>query len=293
MLHSMTGYGSAEAAVGERKVAIEIRSVNHRFLDVSVRMPKAFLPIENEIKKLVGSYASRGKVDMTIQFAGQQNGNTNLQVDVSRAHHIYGLLQKLKDDILIPGDIDLAALLPFKDIFFLEGDEAITPEILWQALQPCLEQALRTMQVMQQTEGAVIAGDMRQRLAIIAGAVLDIELRAPVSLADRQKNLQERVRTLCNGVTVDEQRMLQEIALLSDRSDITEELVRAKSHLQQFGRWLDGPEPAGKKLDFLVQEINREVNTIGSKASDADISMKVVVIKNELEKIREQLQNAM
>jgi len=293
MLHSMTGYGSAEAAVGERKVSIEIRAVNHRFLDVSVRMPKTFLPIENDIKKLVGSYATRGKVDVTIQFAGQQNGNTNLQVDVSRAHHIYSLLQKLKDDITVPGEIDLAALLPFKDIFFLEGDEAITPEILWQGLQPCLEQALRTMQVMQQTEGAVIAADMRQRLEIIAGAVGDIELRAPLSLADRQKTLQERVKTLCNGVTVDEQRMLQEIAILSDRSDITEELVRAKSHLQQFGRWLDGPEPAGKKLDFLIQEINREVNTIGSKASDAEISMKVVVIKNELEKIREQLQNAM
>ncbi|MEI6125213.1 MAG: DUF1732 domain-containing protein, partial [Pseudomonadota bacterium] len=142
-------------------------------------------------------------------------------------------------------------------------------------------------------EGDEIAQDMRQRVKIIEDAAKAIELRAPESLAARQQALKERVKTLCDGLTLDDQRMLQEVSILADKSDITEELVRAKSHIRQFMQWIDSPEPVGRKLDFLMQEINREVNTIGSKASDAEISMKVVVMKNELEKIREQIQNVM
>ena len=146
---------------------------------------------------------------------------------------------------------------------------------------------------MQAAEGGEIARDMLQRLKIIEDAAKEIEARAPASLAARQLALKERVKTLCNGLTLDDQRMLQEISILADKSDITEELVRAKSHIRQFMQWMDSQEPVGRKLDFLMQEINREINTIGAKASDAEISMKVVIMKNELEKIREQIQNIM
>jgi uncharacterized protein (TIGR00255 family) len=149
------------------------------------------------------------------------------------------------------------------------------------------------MNQMQDAEGAEISRDILQRLKDIESVMGQIETKVPESLAARQLALKERVQTLCEGVEVDEVRMLQEIALLADRSDITEELVRAKSHVKQFMQWLDTQEPVGRKLDFLMQEINREVNTVGSKASDSEISVMVVAIKNELEKIREQVQNVM
>lgn len=293
MLRSMTGYGSGEAAFGEQKITVEVRSVNHRFLDVTVRIAKNYQQLESDIKKVVASCAARGKADVTVQVDSQQGGTVNLKVDTAKARQVYAMLQQIKEDVLVPGDINLSTILPFKDIFFKEGAEDIDLETFWESLKPSLEQALQALQQMQLAEGQEIARDMLQRLQSIEQAVQDIELQAPEALKQRQQTLKERIATLCNGVAIDEQRMLQEIALLADRSDITEELVRAKSHIRQYMQWLDTQEPVGRKLDFLLQEMNREVNTIGSKASDASISMKVVIIKNELEKIREQVQNVM
>ena len=293
MLRSMTGYGRGEAAFGEKTIATEIRSVNHRFLDSSVKISKAFPLVENETKKIIALHASRGKVDVSIQFNAQQNTEVNLQVDSARAKQVFKMLQQIKEDACVPGDINLLTLLSFRDVFFRENDENIDQESLWTAVKPSLEQALSALQDMQAAEGGEIARDMLQRLKIIEDAAKEIEARAPASLAARQLALKERVKTLCNGLTLDDQRMLQEISILADKSDITEELVRAKSHIRQFMQWMDSQEPVGRKLDFLMQEINREINTIGAKASDAEISMKVVIMKNELEKIREQIQNIM
>jgi len=293
MLCSMTGYGSGEAALGDRRLAVEIRAVNHRFLDVSIKMPRSFLPLETEMKKLVAGHISRGKVEVSIQYAGAKNGAAPLVLDRDRARHICELVRALKETVPLPGDFDFPGLLLFKDLFIAEGDETVEPALLRQTLLPCLEWVLAEMQDMQRIEGAAIADDIRQRVEGIAQDLAAIERRAPAARDERVRMLRERVAALCNGVAVDEQRMVQEIALLADRSDITEELVRAQSHLRQFQCWLNGSEPAGKKLDFLLQELHREVNTIGSKAADADISLHVVGIKNELEKIREQLQNAM
>ena len=294
MLRSMTGYGCGEAFIGEKKVVTEVRSFNYRFLDVSVRISRNFFLLEREIKKLVASYTSRGKVDVIIQFESPQNDDLNIQLSTSRAKQIYGLLQQIKKETIIPGDINISTLLSFRDIIFKEEEEEdIDDAGYWKAIKPSLEHALQAMKQMQDTEGEEISKDILQRLEDIEKMAGEIELRAPESLVARKQALKQRVKTLCEDVGVDEGRMLQEIAILADRGDITEELIRTKSHIKQFMQWVDTQEPVGRKLDFLIQEINREVNTIGAKASDSEISLMVVVIKNELEKIREQVQNVM
>jgi len=293
MLRSMTGYGRGEAAAGEKTMIAEVRSVNHRFLDVSVKISRAFPLLESEAKKVVAGCVSRGKVDVSIQFGPRQVPDASARVDIERAKQVFSMLQQIKEEVFIPGEIDLSCLLAFRDLLFRESDDSTDQQELWEAIRPSLEQALAALQDMQRTEGAEIAKDMLQRLSAIEAAVAAIEARAPEALAVRQQALKERVAALCNGMPVDEQRMLQEVAVLADRSDITEELVRAKSHIRQFVQWVTSSDAVGRKLDFLMQETNREINTIGSKAADADISLKVVVIKNELEKIREQIQNVM
>jgi len=293
MLQSMTGYGRTETVANEKKVVTEVRSVNHRFLDVSVRISRDFACLENNIKKLVAAYASRGKVDVSVQFESKQNGDLNIRVNTAAATHVYSMLQQIKKDVGVPGEINLSTLICFKDNIFEEKQDDVDDAGHWEALKPCLEQALQALKQMQNTEGQEISRDILQRLKEIENIAAKIETKAPESLETRKQTLKERVKILSEGVEVDEGRMLQEIAILADKSDITEELVRAKSHIKQFMQWLDTQEPVGRKLDFLMQEINREVNTIGSKVSDSEISIMVVAIKNELEKIREQVQNVM
>ena len=293
MLRSMTGYGRSEQATDERKISVEARSVNHRFLDISLRIPKIFYPLESDIRKLISSHVSRGKIDINLQYVSQQNGDVELQVDAVKVKNLFGQLRTIQSEAGIPGAIDMACLLPLRDIFLKEPDNQHDLQLLWAFIKPVLEQALGQLRQMQDAEGAALTDDLNTRMSHVETVLAEVTQRAPEALAARMQALKERVRQLCDGVAVDEQRMAQEIAMLADRSDITEELVRAKSHISQFRKWLASSEAVGKKLDFLLQELNREVNTIGSKASDADIAMKVVGAKNELEKIREQVQNVM
>lgn len=293
MLRSMTGYGRSEVADDTKKLSAETRSVNHRFLDISLRMPKIMYPLEQDIRRLVSAHVSRGKVDVNLQYSSQNNGDVEVQVDAGKAKQLYNQLRQIQTDAGIPGELDIACMLPFRDLFLKEPDMQHDMKLLWAFIEPVIKEALVQLRQMQDTEGGAITADLSGRIEFIAGQLHDITLRFPEALAARQQALKERVSQLCESVTVDEQRMLQEIALMADRSDITEELVRAKSHISQFKSWLASSEAVGKKLDFLLQELNREINTIGSKASDADIAMKVVAAKNELEKIREQVQNVM
>jgi uncharacterized protein (TIGR00255 family) len=289
----MTGYGRSEQAVDERKTSAEARSVNHRFLDISLRMPKILYPLESDIRKLVSAHVSRGKIDINLQYSSQQNGDVDMQIDGAKVKSLYGQLSEIQHEAGIPGTVDMASLLPLRDIFLKEPDSQQDVQLLWAFIKPVLEQALGQLRNMQDAEGAALTDDLTARISQVEALLADIAKRAPEALAARLQTLKERVRQLCDGVAVDEQRMVQEIALLADRSDITEELIRAKSHISQFRKWLASSEAVGKKLDFLLQELNREINTIGSKASDADIAMMVVGAKNELEKIREQVQNVM
>jgi uncharacterized protein (TIGR00255 family) len=290
MTKSMTGYGRGEALLQGKKIITEIKSFNHRYCDISLKLPKRFSALEAEVKKLVNSRASRGKIDVTVQFENSVEDTCNLTVNLPLAKTLYELLDNLKKELNLSGEIDLATLLAFKDII---SPEMETGEMLNDvaAIKRSCEEALNALQFMQEMEGSEIARDICLRLNTVSRLIDEIEAMFPQSLADRQQAVRDRIKKLSEGIDLDESRIMQEIAFIADRTDITEELTRASSHLKQFSHWLESSEPVGRKLDFLLQEINREVNTIGSKASDAQISLNVVSIKNELEKIREQVQN--
>ena len=290
MIKSMTGYGRGETLLDGRKVMIEIRSTNHRFCDISLKLPRRFSPLEAEVKKYVSSRAARGKIDVTVQFDSNGEDTCNFTINLPLARTVHTMLESLKQEFGLAEEISLATILSFKDIIAPEKE---TPETQqdWGTLRRAFEQALDGLQQMQEAEGVEITNDMRARLDTIRQGICDIETLFPRTLAARQQALRERISKWCEGVELDEARMAQEIAYIADKSDITEELIRAQSHLKQFEQWLESSEPGGRKLDFLIQELNREVNTIGSKASDSQISHIVVLMKNELEKIREQVQN--
>ena len=290
MAKSMTGYGRGESLLEGKKIIIEIRSTNHRFCDVSLKIPRRFSPLESDIKKLISSRVTRGKIDLSMQFENSEEESYNFAVNLPLAKALHKLLETLQQELNLSGEINLSTLLLFRDIIAPEKEAPNTPSD-WDGVKPSIEQALAGLQQMQELEGAEITADMRARLGSIRQWIEYIESIFPQSLSEREQGLRERISKWCEGVDLDAGRMTQEIAYIADKSDITEELTRAKSHLKQFDQWLDTPEAVGRKLDFLLQEINREVNTIGSKASDAQISLQVVQIKNELEKIREQVQN--
>jgi uncharacterized protein (TIGR00255 family) len=289
----MTGYGRAETQLADKRLTVEIRAVNHRFLDISVRMSRALGALEKDVRKQVSGAVQRGKIDVSVQCDAAAAGEAALCVDGAALRHVRALLQQVRESAGASGPPDLQDLLVFRDVIFRSADEPADAAQLWNALQPCLGQALADMARMQETEGAEIARDIRARLAQVADLTEAIAARVPEALQARRDGLRQRIAALCEGFEVDENRMTQEIALMADRSDVTEELVRAGSHIGQFLKGLDTCEPIGRKLDFLIQEINREINTIGSKSPDAAIALQVVEAKNELEKIREQIQNIM
>lgn len=293
MLKSMTGYGREETVVGGQSTAIEARSVNYRYLDVQLRTPRCLLPFEGRIKKLVSAFTSRGKVEISVQLGAANNGDGRISLNPELTAHVCDLLKQAKAVSGLPGDIDLSMLLSFQEIIFDVNRETFDESSCWVSLEPALRQALFAMAQMQAAEGEEIEKDIRARMMLVASMIEEIAAMAPEVLETKKNALRERIRDLCDTVAVDEARMVQEIAILADKSDITEEIVRARSHIKQFNCWLETDEPVGKKLDFLIQEINREVNTIGSKATDSEIALKVVTIKNEQEKIREQVQNVM
>ena len=290
MIKSMTGYGRGETLLDGRKVITEIRSTNHRFCDISLKLPRRFSPLEAEIKKYVSTRAARGKLDVSVQFDSNGEDTCNFTINLPLARTVHAMLETLKQEFKLAEEISLATILSFKDIIAPEKE---TPETQhdWDTLQRAVGQALDGLQQMQEAEGDAIANDMRARTSVIRQGIGAIENLFPTALAARQQALRERISKWCEGVELDEARMAQEIAYIADKSDITEELIRAQSHLKQFEQWLASSEAVGRKLDFLIQELNREVNTMGSKANDSQISQTVVLIKNELEKIREQVQN--
>jgi len=290
----MTGYGRGEFSALARKITAEVRSVNHRFLDVSVKMPRTFMPLENNIKKTVASLTFRGKVEVNIQVESEQEAEIDLDINTTAAKQICEKLEQIKETTGIEEDVNLDTLMQFKDFIFIQNHTNTDVNEYWGIIKSALESALHSAIHMQEAEGEEISKDIEHRLISISGTIDEIESRFPSCLLQRQEALRQRITSLCENISLDESRIVQETAIMADRSDITEEIIRAKSHIKQFKDWItSGAETVGRKLEFLLQELNREVNTIGSKASDSEISMQVVTIKNELEKIREQIQNVM
>jgi uncharacterized protein (TIGR00255 family) len=286
MIRSMTGYGSGSGG----GYTVEIRSVNHKFLDVSVKMPRAIAALESNIKKAVSDRCSRGRFDVYVNLEAEGRPKRRFSLDSQAAGQYVGLLTELKERFGLAGDIDLRLVSAFKDLI-VEEEETPDMDEVWAALQPVLDGCLASLAGMRDREGAVLAGDISARAGVISGKLGAVEARAPQAVSEHAVKLKERIAKLAEGVTLDDDRLQQEIALLADRGDVTEEIVRGRSHLELLNRLLGSDEPAGRKMDFLIQELNREVNTIGSKASDTEIAHLVVDMKAELEKIREQVQN--
>ena len=290
MLKSMTGFGRGEGETTLGKVFVESRSVNHRYCDINVKLPRRLAPFETRIKELIRSHVSRGRIDISVKVDAMGEERVQLSVDFHLAEQYYRALQSLKEKLRLKDKITLGLLAGAKDLITAK-EEPTDLEPYWQEIVPILKRSFQDMDEMKRSEGEALAKDLHQRLQRIAQQLEGIKGQYSSRLDAYQNRLAERLRSLLGGVEVDSFRFQQEIAILAERTDITEEIVRAESHLGQFLTLLEADEPVGRKMDFLLQEINREVNTISSKANDAEISQRAIEIKGELEKIREQVQN--
>lgn len=290
MLRSMTGYGRAESVAGGEKIVVEARSSNHRYCDICLRIPQKCFSFENDIKRLVSDRLTRGRIDLSIQFGNEEGEELNLELNQPLVQQYYLLLKQLKERLQLPEEITLSQILTQKDVII---PQATTQNQVcdWEMLKGAISSTLDELVKMREVEGAQLKEDFLLRLKNIERLLDHIKTIASSAFKDHQKSLRERVEALCNDIEIDETRLVQEVAYLAEKSDITEELVRVQSHLLQFKNWLDAEDVVGRRLDFLIQEIHREVNTIGSKSYHAEISLKVVEIKNELERLREQAQN--
>lgn len=292
MVCSMTGYGRTESEGEGSHFTVEIRSVNNRFLDIQVKMPRGLAVLESRVKKAVQERFSRGRIEIFISRNGGEDGvAAQLVLDAGLAQQFISVLRELKDRFSLPGEVDLSLVTGLQDII-TRKESREDPEGVWPLLSSALSRAMDELHAMRAAEGAALAQDMTARLGKIEELISSVRVLAPRTVETARARMAETVSRLA-GEKPDPARMAQEIALLADRSDVTEELTRLASHMTQFRRLLAGArgEALGRKLDFLLQEMGREANTIASKAMDADISHDVVDIKAELEKIREQVQN--
>jgi uncharacterized protein (TIGR00255 family) len=291
VIRSMTGYGRKEAGEAGNRFTIEIRSLNNRYLDIQLKTPRGLVAAEPRVKKAIQDRFSRGRFEVYITRNGDHDKLGKLTLDEARVGQYIEILRNLKSRFKLTGDVDLSMVAGFQDLVTVtEAKE--DPEALWQVLAICLEQTLEELEHMRAEEGAVLVQDIRARLETIDRTVQAIRSQAPVMVETARKRMADNLGRLL-AEQPDPVRLAQEIAILAERTDVTEELTRLGSHMKQFRTLLNDPagEAVGRKLDFLLQEMGREVNTIASKAMDAQISLEVVTMKAELEKIREQVQN--
>ncbi len=285
----MTGYGRSELKIEDVECAIETRSVNNRFLDVSVRLPRKLLEIESRIKKKVKEKLSRGSVEITVSFnSGQKEANLTANLEIANSYK--KILDDLRTSLGLKQEVELKDLLQFKDIIKYEQPEENIDE-LWGIIEKNLNSALQKLKDSRLIEGGALLEDILGRIKSVVEKVALIKEQQPLVTEYYKKKLTERLSKLLEGVKLDQDRLLQEVAILADRSDISEEIVRLESHLKQFALLTGGDGPVGRQLEFMNQEMLREANTIASKANNYEIAQRVVEIKAELEKIREQVQN--
>lgn len=290
MIQSMTGYGEGIYTENSLTVTTEIRSVNSRFSELSVKLPKSISNHENDIKELVKDKVGRGKITVFISFNEEYQGKIPIKINESYVKSYLTLLKELKKITKIKEAVKLNHLTQFTDIFeYIESDEDDT--FAWSAAKKSVDLALETLLTMRQNEGRFLENDLIGRIKNLEEKISTIERISKNKVPEEREKLKERIQQLVKEIPVDENRLEMEIALLSDKLDVTEECVRFNSHNEFFLKSLNDSEPSGKKLTFLTQEMNREINTIGSKSNDSAIAHIVVEIKEELERIREQLQN--
>lgn len=292
MIKSMTGYGRGEIEEAGLKWVVELKSVNHRFLEVSPNLPRHLWALEDRIRKLIKSRLARGRVDVQLSWEGRAERPLTVQLDEAMTAQVKSLLASLAADLPQPEPVRLSHLLPFADLIVAKERQAQDVEEIWQMVSRALAQALEALEVMRGNEGAALTEETQAHLDQVRQELQRIKTQAELVPGLWQERLKTRLEELlAETAPVDEARLVQEIAFLAERRDIQEELTRLESHVAQFQEALAAPGPVGRKLDFLLQEMLRETNTIGVKAGDLDISQAVVAIKGWLERLREQVQN--
>ncbi|MCL6548127.1 MAG: YicC family protein [Alicyclobacillus sp.] len=290
MALSMTGFGRGTFASESFTIRAEVRAVNHRFLEISFHLPRGLMRFEDRLRRMVGAHLGRGKIDVTLHLGILAPGLVRVRFDAGLAMAYREALLALADGCRLPGELTLEHFLRLPDLFTVDY-EGLDEGSLWAGLSAALEEALRELTAMRRAEGERLAADLLARVALIEGFVAAIEERAPAVPDYYRTQLAKRIEEILGRPGIDETRLAQEVALFAERCNITEEIVRLRSHLGQLRGTLVTEGAFGRKADFILQEINRELNTIGAKANDLTIARAVIEAKAELEKVREQVQN--
>jgi len=291
LIKSMTAYGRGEYQQGDSLFIVEIRSLNNRYRDIVPRIPKNYQILEKELKTLISSRIKRGRIEVSVQIENsEEEGPYNLELNVPLVRSYLEIFNQLGEQFGIDQEIKLESLCQMRDVILVKPEE-VDVEKVRPGFQEALRLALDSLDVMRINEGEAITADFSKRLSLLEQYVNEVEKRAPEVVEAYRKRLQDNLGHMLEDVSIDESRLAQEVAFFADRSDITEEIVRLRSHLAQFREYLDLEDALGRRLEFLIQEMNREVNTLGTKASDSLASKVAVEMKAELEKLREQVQN--
>ncbi len=290
MAYSMTGYGRQRMLAGGKDISFEIKAVNSRYLDLNIKLGRLYNPLEERIKQLVSARVARGKVDVYLSVTNTEGDGTTLALNKDYLEAYLALMTRIKNEYGVAGEISLDMVSSKNDVFTVtRADEDM--EAVWALIKPVAEAALDEFCAMRRTEGAKLVADIKEHAAETAALRATIKELAPAAVEGAKQKMLARIRELLEGANPDEGRLITECAIFADKADINEELARLESHFAQLDTILSEEGSIGRKLGFLVQEINREVNTIGSKSSDVNIARAVVAAKSEIEKIREQIQN--
>ena len=290
MIKSMTGYGSAKGTVEGLEITVELKSVNNRYLDTSVRLPRSFLFAEEAIKSEVQSHISRGKVDVFISVDSSAAGDMTVKVNEPLLRGYIEAIRHISEESSLANDMTALSVSRFPDVLSVEKKD-LDAEAISAGICAIAEEALRDFDAMRQREGAKLRDDVLSRLETIDRLVSAVETEAPKTVAEYRKRLEQKMQEVLGATGIDENRILAEAAIFADHIAVDEETVRLRSHMSQLTTMINGNSPTGRKIDFLIQEFNREANTIGSKCQNSQIAHVVVDLKSEIEKIREQIQN--
>lgn len=290
MIKSMTGFGSAKGTVEGLNITVELKSVNNRYLDVSVRMPRSFMFAEEAVKSAVQRHISRGKVDVFVSIDSSDAGDITVKVNEALLKGYIDAVRSISEEYSLPADMTAFGVSRFPDVLSVEKKD-LDADAISAGIVDITEHALDDFDAMRLREGEKLRDDVLGRLETISGYVADVETKSPETVKEYRARLEAKMAEVLGSAGIDENRILAEAAIFADHIAVDEETVRLRSHMSQLRKMINGSSPTGRKIDFLIQEFNREANTIGSKCQNSDIAHTVVDLKSEIEKIREQIQN--
>lgn len=290
MIKSMTGFGSAKGTVEGLNITVELKSVNNRYLDVSVRMPRSFMFAEEAVKSAVQRHISRGKVDVFVSVDSSDAGDITVKVNEALLKGYIDAVRSISEEYSLPADMTAFGVSRFPDVLSVEKKD-LDADAISAGIVDITEHALDDFDAMRLREGEKLRDDVLGRLETISGYVADVETKSPETVKEYRARLEAKMAEVLGSAGIDENRILAEAAIFADHIAVDEETVRLRSHMSQLRKMINGSSPTGRKIDFLIQEFNREANTIGSKCQNSDIAHTVVELKSEIEKIREQIQN--